>query len=454
MSFYKKILLVTGDLAILFLSLYLALIVRYGLSGINYDWMEHARIFAPVFVLWILIYYINQLYDFEKFYDQIFLIYSAIRSSFANFLTTIVFFYIIPELQLTPKTILLLMIGMGFILILTWRIIFNKIFANDRLLKKILIIGNNKIELVLAKTISKNPFFGYKLIGLVSTNKQRRATKIKFLGTVNDLEKILERRNIDEIAFDIGFFKRDDDIFQKISDFCLAKNVEVTDIYLLYERLTSKVPIEEIGQIWFINLNQPNKKWSWLFKRIMDIVIGLIGLLFFILLTPLLFLLVKIDSSGPYLYRQKRMGAGGKIFDIYKIRTMYENSEKDKAQWAKPGDKRITIVGRMLRKTCLDELPQFWNILVGDMSFVGPRPERPEFIAKLNNRQKLYYKRHLVKPGLTGWAQIMANYGSSYSDADEKLQYDLYYIKNRSIFLDLIIIVRTIRILFINRGGV
>lgn len=443
-----------GDLAVFLVALFLALKIRYGLGGVAYDYTEHVQILLEVFLLWLIIFYINQLYDITKFDDKLFLLYATSRAMIANFVVTITFFYIIPKLIFTPKTILFLMIFLTWIGAIGWRLFFTKIFAQESWLQKIIIIGNEKLEINLAKAIKKNPYYGMQLLGIVATNNQNRLKDIKNLGTLPDLEKILSKTKAGAIALDINSFRYNDKILQIVADKCISRNINVIDIYYLYEKLTGKIPLENIGEVWFTNFNQPAYRSSIAIKRIVDIGFGLAGLLIFVILTPLLYLLVKIDSSGPYLYRQSRMGAMGKIFNIYKIRTMQDGSEGKKAVWAKPGDKRVTRIGRVLRKTCLDELPQFWNILNGEMSFVGPRPERPEFIAKLTTRQKLYYKRHLVKPGLTGWAQVMANYGASFSDADEKLQYDLYYVKNRSIFLDLIIILRTIRMLFVNRGGV
>jgi exopolysaccharide biosynthesis polyprenyl glycosylphosphotransferase len=453
MTLFKRTTLVIGDILILYFSLFLSLTIRYGLVGADYKYHQHILIFLPVFLLWLIIYYINQMYEYYRFPDIQFLSYSTLQSLFANFITTIVFFYIIPELILTPKTILLLIIIISGILIFAWRLLFSRVFADSRLLKKMIIIGNGKIEHYLAKKINQNYSYGYKLQGVVVIDNSRRQIEKK-IGHVQDLSTILNRRKPDIIVLDVEYFSADDDNLQIISDYTLRYNTQAIDIYYLYENILGKVPLENINQIIFANINQSSKLFSLYIKRFCDIVAGVIGLVIFIILFPLLYLIVIIDSGSPFFYTQTRIKAGNEPFTLFKIRTMKTNSEGKKAQWTQTGDKRITWVGRILRKTCLDELPQFWNILIGDMSLVGPRPERPEFIDKLKTRQKLYYKRHLIKPGLTGWAQVMANYGASFSDADEKLQFDLYYLKNRSLFLDLIIILRTIRMVFVSRGGV
>jgi lipopolysaccharide/colanic/teichoic acid biosynthesis glycosyltransferase len=176
----------------------------------------------------------------------------------------------------------------------------------------------------------------------------------------------------------------------------------------------------------------------------MDLIAAAIGLLLTLPIWPLIALLIRLESRGPTIYRQDRVGLHGRIFNICKFRTMRVDAERHGARWARENDDRVTRVGRFLRRSRLDELPQLWNILRGDMSLVGPRPERPEFVAKLAELIPHYRQRHLIKPGLTGWAQIRFHYGSSVADAQRKLCYDLYYLKHRSIDLDTAIIIRTI----------
>ena len=189
-------------------------------------------------------------------------------------------------------------------------------------------------------------------------------------------------------------------------------------------------------------------------RRGLDFVSAFILGLFTLPLYPLLALLIKLDSPGPVFYRQKRVGRDSEIFKVIKFRSMIQEAEKHGAQWAAKNDPRVTKIGKFLRKTRLDELPQLWNVFKGEMSFVGPRPERPEFVFGTSMQRKIpfYQIRHLIKPGLTGWAQINFQYGSSYEDTLEKLQYDFYYLKNRSFLLDLSIILKTIKII-LSGGG-
>jgi exopolysaccharide biosynthesis polyprenyl glycosylphosphotransferase len=455
MNFLKRTILFSGDLCILILALWLSVFIRYQiLNDIFYNYREHLYVFIPVFILWLVVFYINQLYDYYQFSNLQFLTYATTRSSVINFIISIIFFYCLPAFNITPKTILLILLAITGLAIFFWRILFNRIFISRQLLKKIIIVGNHKFETNLAQLIVSNPSFGYQFLGLIITNNSIRSNQLKNLGQLADIKKILSRRQIDIIAIDINKFLNQHESLATITDFCLSNHTQLIDISYLYEHLTGKIPLENISQIIFANVNHSPQKINIYLKRLIDILAGLIGLSIFVILFPLVYILVKIDSPGPFFYSQKRLGLNNRIFNLYKIRTMTKNAETKKAKWAVSHDKRITIIGRILRKSCIDELPQFWNILIGDMSLVGPRPERPEFTTKLEQRQKLYYKRHLIKPGLTGWAQINMNYGASFSDSDEKLQYDLYYLKNKSMFLDFIIILRTIRMFFVNRGGV
>ena len=449
----KRLSLIIFDIAWLVLALYLSLQLRYGIFDIHFDFIDHLWLFGPVFLLWLVVFYINQLYDYFNFSDYAFLLYACLRSAAANFIITIIIFYVIPSLTLAPKTILVLTIIISSGLILLTRILFNQIFSLDNLRRKLLIVGNNKIEISLAKEIKQNRAYGWRIIGFVTTNPGHRLKNFRKLGPAGELDKILEHKSVDAIAFDVARYQNHEALIQTIADYCTAKNIEILDIYTLYERLTGKVPLANLPQLWFTNINQSAKRFTSFFKRLIDILISAIGLLVFLPFIPLLYILVKLDSPGPFFFVQERMGENNQVFNLYKIRTFrHDGSQADRPTFTKTNDSRITFVGKFLRQTRIDELPQLYNILLGQMSIVGPRPERPEFIDKLTKRQKLYYKRHLIKPGLTGWAQINLGYGASYKDADKKLQYDLYYLKNRSLFLDLLIILQTVRIIIMKQG--
>jgi exopolysaccharide biosynthesis polyprenyl glycosylphosphotransferase len=224
----------------------------------------------------------------------------------------------------------------------------------------------------------------------------------------------------------------------------------------LYEQLTRRVPVEHIDQGWILDALSGSESLSYmgsLAKRMFDLILATLGAIALGLVLPAVALAVALDDRGPLFYTQVRSGLGGKSFRVIKFRTMCVDAERDgRARWAKKGDDRITRVGRFLRKVRLDELPQVINALRGEMSIVGPRPERPEFIVDLERQIPFYRTRLVVKPGLTGWAQIHYEYGNSIEDALIKLQYDLYYIRHRTIWLDLYVILRTIRVV-LGGGG-
>jgi sugar transferase (PEP-CTERM system associated) len=236
---------------------------------------------------------------------------------------------------------------------------------------------------------------------------------------------------------------------------CRLRGIRVEDWPTFYEKQTGKVPVTELRPSWLIFSDGfVTTHLTQILKRALDAVLAGVGL---VVLTPvlgLIALVIKLDSRGSVLFRQERVGQGGRIFTLYKFRSMKSNAERDTGPiWASPADPRVTRVGRILRITRLDELPQLFNVLTGDMSFIGPRPERPEFVATLMRENPFYRQRFSVKPGITGWAQVRFQYAASVDDSLEKLEYDLYYIKNLSPFLDLLILLHTIQVVLLARGS-
>jgi lipopolysaccharide/colanic/teichoic acid biosynthesis glycosyltransferase len=225
---------------------------------------------------------------------------------------------------------------------------------------------------------------------------------------------------------------------------------------LIYEELTGRVPVGHVGNSWLVALPLDHASSGGLypvFKRALDLFVALVGLCILAVLLPFVALATLVDSPGPIFYHQDRVGQGGRVFRLAKLRTMVSDAERQGAVWARTRDPRVTRVGRVLRAAHLDELPQFLNVLRGEMSVVGPRPERPEFVSQLERRIPFYRMRHAVRPGMAGWALIHAGYGSSVEDALVKVEYDLYYIKHQSVALDLLILMRTLGRMFLFRGG-
>ena len=262
------------------------------------------------------------------------------------------------------------------------------------------------------------------------------------LGTLDQIANLIRGNNVDQVIVDPELASD-----ARVTDAILASleaGCRVTDQPTFVEKLHGEVPADAISMQWLLMADVSTAGGYDAGKRVIDIFAASVGLLLTLPFCPLVAALIKWDSPGPILYSQKRVGRHGREFTIYKFRTMRTDAEANGAQWASVGDNRVTRLGRFLRKSRIDEIPQFWNILRGDMSLVGPRPERPEFVADLSKRIPHYRQRHLLQPGLTGWAQINYRYGASIEDAHRKLCYDLYYLKNRSLELDAAIMIRTI----------
>ncbi len=450
----KKAAIFFLDIIILYASLIIALLIRYWDSSKDFGALLnlHLAPFSIIFLVWLLVFYIDALYDSQnfrntaKFYSSLF---SAIAIASG---ISIVFFYLIPFLGITPKTNLFVFIVIFTLLELANRLLFNNL-VEKKFKKTALIVGTSPQAIELANFMIDNPQFGYDFKYIVNLNGDK-------INQSDNLEKIPTIQSSVELEHSIT------DAHAPISTIIISpeayQSPEIINIFYkslehkitfyglasFYERLTGRVPLGAINQVWFLeNLSEGNKKSYEILKRLSDIVfataIGAMSLIFY----PFIIFAIKIDSSGPVFYKQKRIGQIGKIFKMLKFRTMSQDAEKTTgAVWAADNDPRITKVGKFLRKTRIDELPQLWNILKGEMSLVGPRAERPEFHKILKKEIPFYEERYLIKPGLSGWAQINFRYGSSIQDAAEKLQYDLYYIKNRSLMLDLGIALKTARI--------
>ena len=437
----KKITLLLGDILILYLSLWLTLFVRYGGNFDFNRWQQHFWPFTIIYLLWLIVFYIAGLYELTLARNNINFYSTLLRGLMINAGLAIAFFYFIHYFGITPKTNLFLNLTIFTLLFSTWRQLYNHLLKTSTLVNNVLFIGRNKESEQINQIIKNNPQLGYRTI------KQIKPQNIQ---TPFDLLEMATQKNIKTIITAIDPH-HDSRLVQSLYQ-CLPLKISFSDLPSFYEKILGKVPISSIGEIWFLeNLTESQKNFYEAFKRIFDMlgafVFGSISLIFY----PLIILAIKLDSSGPIFFKQRRISQDGQIFKVIKFRSMIEEAEKNGAQWADHQDHRITKVGNFLRKTRLDELPQMWNVFIGQMSFIGPRPERIEFVQQLEKEVPYYQIRHIVKPGLTGWAQVNFHYGASVQDSIEKLQYELYYIKHRSFILDLSILLRTIKIIL--KGG-
>ena len=422
------------DSAALYGALIITLFIRYR-TDFGEQYGIHFPPFLFIFGLWLLIFYITNLYDINYLRNNLYFYSNLLRAFAVASAISIAFFYLIPAFRIAPKTNLAIFIFLSFGIITASRTMSNK--AGESGYKKpLLIVGLNPQTLELAKFVEQNPQLGYELKYILDLAKEG----------VKAIDEIIKGEGINTVVIAPEAYQ-----VAKIVDMfyrSLENRVTFRNLSAFYEQLTNRVPLGAINQIWFLeNLSEGSKKTYEEMKRFFDIVFSIVMSILVLSFVPLIALAIKISSSGPVFYRQKRVGQNGKNFEIIKFRTMEANAEeKTGAVWAQENDPRITLLGRLLRKTRIDELPQLWNIFKGEMSFVGPRAERPEFHDQLKNSVPFYEERYIIKPGLSGWAQINYRYSSSVADAAEKLQYDLYYIKNRSLVLDLGIILKTINI--------
>lgn len=432
----KQMFLIFTDIFLLYVSLFSALILRYGHIN-NFLLNAHLVPFSIIFVLWLIIFYISGLYKIDSLKTYINIIQTLIISVLVGIVTSIIIFYTVPYFKISPKTNLILFSVIFITLDTIARLLYRKLFS--KMQKKILIIGNGDESMEIQKMILENPHWGYKIVASINSKKL----------TPDLLKQIINSEVIDIIAIsDNGEYNSKilDLIYENIS----LKNIEAINLSDIYELLFKKSPISETKYFSLItNISRQHRIYETI-KKPLEMFLALILL---ILLSPLFLLitiLVKLTSLGPIIYKQIRVGIKNKPFILYKFRTMVKDAEKNGVMWAGKNDSRITRVGKILRLSHLDELPQLVNILKGDLSFVGPRPERPEFIKSLSKKIPYYDARHLIKPGITGWAQVNYKYGASIEDAHIKLQYDIYYIKYRTFIFDSLILLRTLKMFIFN----
>jgi exopolysaccharide biosynthesis polyprenyl glycosylphosphotransferase len=340
--------------------------------------------------------------------------------------------------------------GVVFFLVTASTVRFAAHYAVSDIRRGLLVIGQGPLTGTIVRSIRRNAAPGYRLVGVALADRRGYANvarDIPIAGDINDIEQICRDNDVTEVVVS----QTDDRSMQyeKAALTCLRMGCRVIDENTFYESTYGEVPVSHISPRWFLTADlKGHRQEHAMIKRVLDCGLSMVGMLLTFPLFPLIAALIRLQGPGPTFYSQVRVGRGGKRFVLHKFRTMRANAEDGGSTWATADDPRVTRFGRFLRLSRLDELPQLWNILIGDMSIVGPRPERPEFVTPLTTLIPFYDERHLVKPGLTGWAQINYRYGASVADARRKLQLDLYYIKHMSLELDLVILLRTFGIFF------
>ena len=451
----RKLLLRVVDLVALLFGLYVVSNV------FNFDYFkftEERWLWSVVLIVYYVLFStILELYDLQKSsrYDSTFqgIILSVSITVLCYLLTPI----LTPELPENRLQILYFYLAIA-VTIFLWRCAYIFFISSPRFFKNILIIGNTEEIKIMSDAIERNTKY-YKIVGYINSNpndKEKNGVLADLEEITSlDLNKVAEEKYVSEII--IASNQREElskPLFDSLIGL-LETGLPIKEYIQVYEELTFRVPVQYIGKDFYkyfpFSRSNQNKLYLF-FHRFFDIVLSSVGLLASLVFIPFVLIGNLIGNRGPLLYTQERVGKNGVPFKIYKLRSMVVDAEKNGAVWATQNDSRITKFGGFLRKSRLDEVPQFINVLKGDMSMIGPRPERPAFVKQLSEDLTFYEIRHVVKPGVTGWAQVKTDYGASVEDSLRKLQYDLYYIKHRSFFLDLNIIVKTLSTVLFYRG--
>ena len=448
----RKILLRIVDLISAILGIYLFSKI-YELSYFN---IEQSKISWYMFLGFYILLFgtIFELYDLQKAESR----FKTFKNLTLSLLLAGLFFLLTPIY--TPslpsnRIEIIYFFGILLLSIYLWRIIYIVLITSPRFNRNVVIVGDNynppEVKIELEKNDPNFSVKGY-LHSKIDHIKDMDSSCVAL--DYDALESFVINNNISEIIV-TNSYKGVDNKLARILIPLLRKGYSIRSYSHIYEDLSNKVPVQYVGNdfyCYFPFSKSHNNKLYQTFHRLMDIVVGAIGICFLLLFIPFIFLINLFFNKGSMFYKQVRVGKNGEQYSIYKLRTMIKDAEKKGAQWATKDDVRITKFGKILRKTRLDEVPQFINVFKGNMSFIGPRPERPEFVEELEKQIPFYEIRHVIKPGVTGWAQVNAKYASSAEDTLEKLQYDLYYIKNRNIFLDLRVVLKTFTTVIFFRG--
>ena len=435
--------LLLGDIIALYASLLIMLAIRYGSDLFSDKANINFWPFTVVFIPWLIVFYIAGLYDLRRLRNNIEFLKMLALCLVINAVIAILFFYFIPAFGVAPKTNLFIFFIVFFIAEIFWRRTFNRTTRGGEAPNRVILVGDGETAEEIAKAISENPQLGYAIVRRIPEKEAAEKPRVLASATT-DL-----RVNIIVVPRRL---KREQKLLLVLYAL-FGKGVLVTDLASFYEQVLQKVPLGDHEETWLMENIEGAGHYYDSLKRAGEFVFALFVGLVLLPIEILIGLFVKLTSPGPIIYYQERTGQNSKSFMLYKFRTMRTDAEKNGAQWSSgAGDARVTAFGKFLRASHLDELPQLWNVIRGDLSFVGPRPERPEFVAKLKEQVPYYEIRLLIKPGVTGWAQINHHADQGVDDVRQKLQYDIYYLKNRSPILDSAIIIKTAKSLFVNPG--
>jgi len=453
----RTLLLIIAEALLIFLAMVTAAYLRLGWLDAFYELNERQGFLKASLVtaFCLAAFYLYDLYDFVVMHDRRELVLRLVQALGLASIALGITMYLVPAL-LIGRGVSLIALPLALALMVMWRVAAHWLLGHPNVGEKILIVGSGASAIEVAREVLERRDAGYRIVGFVDNTPELIGQSIinpRVIGLTEELPAVVRREGINRIIVALGE-RRGQFPTQQLLDLSLSGDVAIEECASFYERLTGRVSLDMMRPSWLIFSGRGRQgRVGVTVRAAVHRVVALVGSLVSLPVALLTAILIKLDSRGPVLYSQERVGKNGRAFRLYKFRSMRTDAEKDGPVWAsKAGDDRATRVGRVIRKIRVDEIPQFWNILRGEMNFVGPRPERPHFVKQLAEEIPFYEQRHLIPPGLTGWAQIKYPYGASVEDARQKLQYDLYYIKNQSLVLDAIILFETVKTILFGRG--
>lgn len=450
----RKVLLRVLDIVAVLSLLYLVNLIfkfdYFQITSKNWLWTIVLIIYLTVFAT------IFELYNLQKASKIEVVVKNVILTSSLTVLVYLLTPFYTPMLPNNRLQIVYFFLSINAALLI-WRFAYITLISSPRFYKRILLIANADEMQAMVDCLQKSDP-NYRVLGFINTQQIDLEVKlnpeIEYL-QLSNISEAIERLKISEIVVGAPMTKGITEEINNELIKLLEVGLPIREYSQVYEELTHRIPVHRVENHFYryFPFSRSNKNQLYLlFSRILDLIFSLVGMVFGIIIIPFIFLFNLIWNPGPLFYNQERMGRNGKSFSIYKFRSMIVHAEESGPRYAELKDARITSFGRFLRHSRLDEVPQFINVIKGEMSVIGPRPERPEFVKNLIQEIPFYEVRHYVKPGVTGWAQVNAKYASSHDDSLEKLQYDLYYIKHRSFSLDLVILVKTLSTIIFFRG--
>lgn len=443
---WEASILFVGDLIVLYFSLWVTLSLRSFEFPTASMWRDHAVPFTILFIVWVIVFFIAGLYEKHTTILKKRLPDIILRTQVANSLLAILFFYLVPYFGITPKTTLFLYLVVSFLLIVLWRRYASALFA-VREQQGAVLIGSGEEMQDLKREVNENSRYGLTFISSIDLDN------VSDIDFQKEIVELIYSEDITTVVIDT----KNEKVTAVLPSLynLIFSGVRFIDMHKVYEDIFDRVPLSLVEYSWFLENISVTRKFTYEFlKRTMDILLSLPLVLVSLVIAPFVWLAIRLDDGGPLFITQDRVGKNNVLIKIIKVRTMTGSDSGDEVLQSKYV---VTRVGKFLRKSRIDELPQLWNVFRGDLSLIGPRPELPAMVKKYEEEVPFYNVRHLIKPGLSGWAQIYhqnhPHHGANVEETKKKLSYDLFYIKNRSFFLDLKIVLRTVQTL-LSRAGI